>query len=72
MKKKLLLIIIPLIILIGGAAGASYYIYDNTVNIDTFYPGVKIEDFDLEGMTKEEAREHIASQLNAQDEGKAM
>lgn len=72
MKKKLLLIIIPLIILIGGAAGASYYIYDNTVNIDTFYPGVKIEDFDLEGMTKEEAREHIASQLKAQDEGKAM
>lgn len=72
MRKKLLLIIIPLILLIGGGAAASYYIYDTTVNIDTFYPGVKIEDFDLEGMTKEEAREHISSQLKTQDEGKAM
>ncbi|HLR21526.1 MAG TPA: VanW family protein [Tissierellaceae bacterium] len=57
MKKKILLILILLII--GGGGFWVYHVYDTEINIDTIYSGIKIEEFNVGEMVKEEALDYI-------------
>jgi len=72
MKKKVLLILIPLIVLLSGVASASYYIYNNTVNVDTIYTGIQIDEKNVGGMTKEEAYEFLSKEKELEDKDKAI
>lgn len=70
--KKILLIVLPIIIIIGGLLGGGYYIYDNTINTNVIYDGVKIDELDVGGKTKTEALTYIKDQKEVEDTSKAM
>ncbi len=70
--KKALLIIIPLVILIGGLIGGGYYIYENEINTNAIYEGVKIDGYDVGGKTKSEAYVFIRDRKENDDKDKFM
>lgn len=70
--KKALLIIIPLAILIGGLIGGGYYIYENEINTNAIYEGVKIDGYDVGGKTRSEAFIYIRDQKELDDKDKFM
>lgn len=59
MKKKIILILTSLIIILGGVSFGAYYVYNKEINIATIYPGIMIDDFKVENMTKEDALSYI-------------
>lgn len=71
MKKKIITILI-LLILIGGSSFGAYNVYSKEINIDTIYPGIKIEEFDIGKMSKEEALEYIRESRNNNINSKSM
>src|SRR5699024_8118059 len=72
MKKKVIIILIALVIVLSGVAGGGYYVYSHTVDIDTIYKGIKIEDLDIGGMTKEEAYDFISKGKKSEISEKSM
>lgn len=72
MRKKIIIILIALIIVLSGVAGGGYYVYSHTVNIDTIYTGIKIDGFDVGGLTQEEAFELISEEKQSQISEKSM
>ncbi len=60
--KKPLFIILLLVLVLGGLFGGAYYLYENTIDIDTIYSGIKIEGFDVGGKTTEDALDFIILQ----------
>lgn len=72
MKRKGLWIAAIIIILLAGLAGGAYYIYDDVVNVDTIYQGIYIEEYDVSGMTKDEAREHVKKEKLQELQDKSM
>lgn len=72
MKKKILLILIPLMIILAGISAGAYYIYDSQINIDTIYPGVKIDEFQVGNMTKGHALNYIKESRENEILGKTM
>lgn len=72
MKKRIILILFPIFIVLGGLGFGSYYIYNNILNIDTIYLGVKIEDYDVGNMTKDKAFEYIKGKKEEEIQGRSM
>ncbi|MEW8973417.1 MAG: VanW family protein [Tissierellaceae bacterium] len=70
--KKILLILLPIIIILGGVGFGAYYVYNTTINIDTFYPGIKIDEYSMEGMTKAKGLEYIKGDREREIADKSM
>lgn len=65
MKNKKVIIIILCSILVLASAGFLGYIYFSTKNWNnSIYPGIKIQDIDVSGKTKEEAKAIIIKDIN--------
>ncbi len=71
MKKPLFLILL-IVIILGGVLGGAYYIYENTINIDVIYRGVKIDGYDVGGRTPEDALNFISLQKETDDVDKSI
>ena len=65
--KKILLIVLPIVIILGGILGSGYYIYENIINTNTIYDGVKIDSYSVAGKTQPEALEYIRTQKETAD-----
>lgn len=70
--KKSLFIILLVVIVLGGVLGGAYYIYKNTIDIDTIYSGIKIGGYDVGGMTPQDALSFIAFQKESDDMDKNL
>lgn len=65
--KKALFIIIPIVLILGGVLGGAYYIYENTININTIYSGITIDGYEVSGKTKNGAIEFLMGQKEIED-----
>ncbi|TJX14292.1 hypothetical protein E9840_06445 [Tissierella creatinini] len=70
--KKPLFIILLIVIILGGVLGGAYYIYENTINIDEIYSGVKIDGYDVGGKTLKDALIFISLQKENEDVDKSI
>lgn len=65
--KKILLILLPIIIIFGGVLGGGYYIYDNIINTNAIYEGVKIDSYNMGEKSKEEALLYLRNSKEQDD-----
>lgn len=70
--KKVLSIVLPIVILIGGLLGGGYYVYENTINTNTIYEGISIDEYSVSGKTFDEAMEYIKEQKDIDITNKAI
>ncbi len=57
--KKIFWVLILLIIVLIGTGSGGYYIYSTVIDTNTFYEGIKIEDYPMGGRTKAEGLDYI-------------
>lgn len=72
MKSKKVLILIPILIIIAMILGGGFYIYNNILNSDTIYAGVKVDDINLSDMTKDDAYNFLKSKKESVQLDKSM
>lgn len=72
MKKSFIFIGLFLIVLLGIVAGGGYYVYDKVINIDTIYPGVSIDGYNVSYKSKLEALKFVKDQKEIEGQGKSM
>lgn len=65
--KKILLILLPIIIILGGVLGGVYYIYDNIINTNAIYEGVKIDSYEVGTKDKAQALVYLKEQKEKDD-----
>lgn len=65
--KKILLILLPIIIIFGGVLGGGYYIYENIINTNAIYEGVKIDSYGVGTKDKKEALVYLKEQKEKDD-----
>lgn len=65
--KKILLILLPIIIIFGGVLGGGYYIYDNIINTNAIYEGVKIDSYEVGTKDKAQALVYLKEQKEKDD-----
>lgn len=70
--KKVLLILLPLVVIAGIIIGSGYYIYDNIIDTNLIYEGVKINNYHVGNKTKEEALLYVIQQIEENDRIKSM
>lgn len=71
MKMKKLLILLPLTIIVA-ILGGGFYIYNNILNTETIYSGVKVENIDVSNMTKTDAYNFLKTKKEAEPLEKSM
>lgn len=72
MKSKKVLILLPILIIIAIVLGGGFYIYNNILNIDTIYSGVKVDDISLSDMTKDNAYNYLKAKKESEQLKKSM
>ncbi len=72
MKNKKLLILLPILIIIAMVLGGGFYIYNNILNTQTIYTGVRVDDVYLSGMTKEEAYSYLKAKKESEGLNRPM
>lgn len=72
MKKRNVLFISIAIIILAASAGGAYYLYEDLVNIDTIYDGIYIGEYNVGGMTEQEAVKYIKTEKMAELSEKSM
>ena len=60
-KKKFIrnVLVLLIIIVVGNIAIEGKTLYENTIDQDTFYSGIYIDDEPMDGLTKEQALENL-------------
>ncbi len=71
-NKKILLILLPILIIIAAAVGTGFYIFNNILDTDTIYTGVKVDNINVSDMTKEEAKTFLQSNKESEQKNKSM
>lgn len=72
MKNKKLLILLPLLIIIAMVLGGGFYIYNNILNSENIYFGVRVDDINISGMTKEEAYSYLKAKKESEQLNRSM
>jgi vancomycin resistance protein YoaR len=72
MKNKKVLILLPILIIIAIVLGGGFYIFNNILNVDTIYAGVKVDGISLSGMTKDAASNFLKEQKESEQLNKSM
>lgn len=72
MKNKKVLILLPILIIIAIVLGGGFYIFNNILNVDTIYAGVKVDDISLSGMTKDDAYNFLKEKKESEQLNKSM
>lgn len=70
--KKLVIILILLIIVAAGVLGAGYYIYANEIDINNIYEGVKIDGYNVGGMSKQDAKNLLMAKIDEHIQEKSI
>lgn len=72
MKNKKIFIILPILIIISIVLGGGFYIYNNILNSETIYSGVRVDDVNISDMTKDEAYKYLKSRKESEQSNKPM
>ena len=72
MKNKKVLILLPILIIIAIVLGGGFYIYNNILNVDTIYAGVKVDDINLSDMTKDAAHNFLQAKKESEQKKDSM
>ena len=59
MKRSIIILLVVLCFVIGTGIGTGFYLYNNILNVETIYTGIKIDGYDVGDKTKKDALEYI-------------
>lgn len=72
MKRFVIVLLVVLCFIVGTGIGTGFYLYNNILNVDTIYSGIKIDGYYVGDKTKKDALEYLELSKMSETEKRDM